>query len=333
MFKKIRKRQVNMFETPVEDLVREEHPYRKLLRAINLKEFCKPLRKLFNEKKGCPGYHIESGFGALILQWMEDLSDRELERFLQENVAAKYFCGFSLMEKTPDHSYFSVLRSKIGTQRLADLFNNFIQQLRKKGYVSNVFTFVDASTLMSKMSLWEERDKAIKQGLDKFNNEVIKKFAVDNQARMGCKGENKYWFGYKRHVSVCMKQGFITKTAITPANLPDGKGLKHICPEESMIFADKGYCDKSAQIIMKKKRCISKAILKNNMIKKDYKRDAKISKIRMPYENVFSKMSKKARYIGQVKMQFQGFMQAIAHNCKKLISINSPPIFEGGCAG
>jgi len=27
---------------------------------------------------------------------------------------------------------------------------------------------VDASTLMSKMSLWEERDRAIKQGLDKL---------------------------------------------------------------------------------------------------------------------------------------------------------------------
>ena len=63
------------------------------------------------------------------------------------------------------------------------------------------------------------------------------------------------------------------------------------------------------------------------MLEKDHKRDAKISKIRMPYENVFSKMSKKARYIGQAKMQFQGFMQAIAHNCKKLISINAPPIF------
>ena len=37
---------------------------------------------------------------------MEDLSDRELERFLQENLAGKYFCGFSLEDDTPDHSYF-----------------------------------------------------------------------------------------------------------------------------------------------------------------------------------------------------------------------------------
>jgi len=128
-----------------------------------------------------------------------------------------------------------------------------------------------------------------------------------------------------------MKKGFITKTAITPANLPDGNGLKHICPEESVIFANKGYCGKFAQEIIKKKRCVSKAILRNNMIGKDYKRDSKISKVRMPYEHVFSKMSKKARYVGQAKMQFQGFMQAIAHNFKKLLS-SSPP-FDLSCAG
>jgi len=72
---------------------------------------------------------------------MEDLSDRELERFLQENTAGKYFCGFSLMEKTPDHSCFSVLRSKIGTQRLAALFNTFYSTIKKKRRCIKCFYF------------------------------------------------------------------------------------------------------------------------------------------------------------------------------------------------
>jgi hypothetical protein len=44
---------------------------------------------------------------------------------LQENTAAKLFCSFSLTEKTPDHCYFSELRKKIGTEKLAKflLFN------------------------------------------------------------------------------------------------------------------------------------------------------------------------------------------------------------------
>ena len=143
MFKKIRDRQVIMFETHVEELVRKDHPYRKLLSIIDFSKFCNPLKALLVEGRGCPGYNIESGFIGLVLQWMEDLSDRELERFLQENTAAKYFCGFSLLEKTPDHSYFSVLRKKIGTERLTKMFNALGKRLKTKGLVSNVFTFID----------------------------------------------------------------------------------------------------------------------------------------------------------------------------------------------
>lgn len=327
MFKKIRDRQVNMFETHVEELVRLDHPYRKLLSIIDFSKFCKPLKSLLNEGKGCPGYNIESGFIGLVLQWMEDLSDRELERYLQENVAAKYFCGFSLLEKTPDHSYFSVLRKKIGTERLAKMFNDLGKRLKSKNLVSNVFTFVDASKMISKVALWEERDKALKEGLDKFNNEVVRKFAPDKQARFGCKGKDKFWYGYKRHIAACMKKGFITKIAITPANISDAKGLTHVCPVNSFIYADKGYCNKSVQDHLKKKNCISKIILKNNMKEKDFKRDAVISKLRMPYEHIFSKMDKKVRYKSIAKAQFQGFMQAIVFNLKKLISLDSPPIF------
>ena len=44
------------------------------------------------------------------------------------------------------------------------------------------------------------------------------KVATDKQARIGCKGKDKYWYGYKRHVSVDMQSGLINKVAITPAN-------------------------------------------------------------------------------------------------------------------
>ena len=53
------------------------------------------------------------------------------------------------------------------------------------------------------------------------------------------KGKNNFWFGYKRNVAVCMEKGFITKVAITPANVTDSKALRHICPRDSIIFADK----------------------------------------------------------------------------------------------
>jgi len=181
--------------------------------------------------------------------------------------------------------------------------------------------------MLLRAALWEERDKAIKQGLKKLNNVNIEKFAADSQARIGCKRKKSYWFGYKRHIAACMRQGLITKDAVTSANVTEGRALKHICPKGGMTIGDKAYCVREAQRIMKANGCHSGAILKNNMKQKDFKRDAFLTKLRMPYENIFSKRDKKVRYRGQAKAQFQGFMQDLAFNFKRLIAINAPPLF------
>ena len=59
------------------------------------------------------------------------------------------------------------MRSKIGAHKLSKIFAMFRDQLRARGYMSEVFTFVDASHLISKASLWEERDEARKQKYEK----------------------------------------------------------------------------------------------------------------------------------------------------------------------
>jgi len=72
MFKSIRKQEQDMFETPIDDLVCKDHPYRKLLRIVNFERLCASLKVLFCENKGRKGYHFESGFKALVLQWTVD---------------------------------------------------------------------------------------------------------------------------------------------------------------------------------------------------------------------------------------------------------------------
>ncbi len=66
---------------------------------------------------------------------------------------------------------------KIGTSRLGEMFTLVNDKLRSKGLVSNIFTFVDASIMISKIALWDERDKAIKAGEEKLNNKNIDEFA------------------------------------------------------------------------------------------------------------------------------------------------------------
>lgn len=309
-----------LINVTINDLVPMDHTYRKIIKAVDFKPVYKKFNKLYS-KNGAPAVPIEQGFKALILQFMEDVSDRQMERFLAENNAAKWFCGFELTEKTPDHTYFCKLRKRLGTKAISIAFNHMVKSLEDQGLVGNCFTFIDATSIVSKAALWEERDKAIKEGEERLNNQNIGKHSSDKQARFGCKGKNKHWFGYKRHQSVDMKSGIIKKVCVTPANIPDAKAAKHILPRGGMVFADKGYSGKGVEKELKRKACHSGIIKKNNMKEKDQRRDAWLTKVRMPYEGVFSKINKRARYQGIAKNQLHAFMEAIQYNLKRASKI------------
>jgi IS5 family transposase len=307
----------------LEELIPADHIYRKFLK---LWEFRNVKRELYEIEKdnNYKGYGSLRLFKCLLLQFMEDLSDRELERYLRENNAGKWFCGFGLAEVTPGFSLFGKVRKRIGTGILAKLFADLRGQLKEQGYINEVFTFIDATHLISKAALWKERDKAIKAKYDKLNNEVLPKVAVDKQARIGCKGKNKYWYGYKQHTSVDMQSGLINKVAITPANVTDAEGLKNVCPSQGAIYADKGYCGKKARHAAAKRKCHLAAILKNNMLNKNKDKDSWYTKIRAPYERVFAHQNKRVRYRGIAKNQFAVFMHAICFNIKRLSALDPP---------
>ena len=189
----------------IDELVAADHPYRPMLRVLDFGKLTRPLGKLYSDL-GRGGYPIEQGFRCLLLQYIEDLSDRQAERFIRENLAAKLFCGFELLTPTPEFSYFSRLRSRIGLAELTKLYNRVRDSLQGSGMIREVFTFVDSSQLLSRVNVWEARDRALADreneekddsGNRKLNNKNVGKYSSDSDARFGCKGKDKFWFGYK----------------------------------------------------------------------------------------------------------------------------------------
>jgi IS5 family transposase len=328
----------------LEDLIPQNHIYREFQSLWDLATIRPELEKI-EQNSDHKGYGVFRMFLCLLLQFVEDLSDRELEKFLMENNAAKWFCQFDLTAKTPDHSTICRTRDKIGTSRLSKIFNQLRDQLKQQGFISEVFTFIDATHLISKATLWKERDEAIEkkikaeQKLKKstksqgrtpnevmiaeklavLNNQNIADFAADKEARFGAKSKKKFWFGYKKHVSVDMQSGLINKVAITSAEVIDSKGFKNVTPKQGAVYADKGYCDKNVQMVAKANNLHLCAIKKNNMKGKNRDLDRFYSSIRAPYERVFAHCNKRTRYRGLVKNQFHAFMQTIAFNLKRLV--------------
>lgn len=321
---KIEEKTIKMITTNEEEimekLIRDDHSFRTLKNIIDFEKLITPYRKLYSST-GTEGIDVIVGFKTLLVQFWENYSDRQMEKALEENVAVKWFCGFELTEKTPDHSYFGKLRKRLGTKNIADIFNNVNETLSSHGLFGNVFKFIDASAIITKTALWEERDKAIKDGEEKLNNSVVNKYAADKEAKWGAKSKNKIWFGYKRHCNVDMRYGLIDKLTVTPANVLDFQVLSDICPINSMVFMDKLYDIKKSYKILKANNCAPAIIMKNNNKRKDKDLDKWRSNIRMPYEGTFSKLPKTARYRGKIKVLFQCFAEALCHNLKKAVKI------------
>jgi len=307
-------------------VVKEDHPLRKIFEVINFKTIALGFKEIL-KSLGRKGYGLELGIRVLFLQFYYDLSDRQLEDRLRYDMALRWFCGLTIDDDTPERTYFCRIRKTLGTDRVIKILLKINRQAKKKGLMRKVFSFVDSSEIKAKETTWAERDKALKAHEESLNNTNVNRYSADPDARFGCKGKNKFWFGYKKHASVDMGSGLINKIAVTPANITDQKGLKYVCPNSSMIFADKQYCCKRAQEIMESKNCHSAAILKNNMLNKNKDKDRWISKVRAPFEGVFSKMSKRTRYRGLAKVKMQVFWEAIVFNVKRLAVLNSPPLF------
>lgn len=309
-------------------LVRADHE----LRAINtLVDFEKISRKYVELRTtvGRRGYGLAVGIKCLFLQFYYDLSDRQLEVRLRDDLGFRWFCGLTLDEETPDHTFLCRIRMALGARRIGQVFKNIVQKAQEKKIVRQVFTFVDATAVKAKETTWEQRDKALKDGEEKLNNSNVQNYSADKDARFGCKGKNKFWYGYKKHMSVDMGSGMIEKVAVTPANVPDQDGLALVCPDQRMVFSDKAYCLSTAQKVMRAHRCHSGAILKSNMKGKNKDKDRWLTRLRSPFEGVFSKDETRARYRGLMKMQLQAFIEAIVFNVKRLLVINSPPLFAG----
>ena len=106
----------------------------------------------------------------------------------------------------------------------------------------------------------------------------------------------------------------------------DAQGLGRVCPNQGAVIGDNGYCTYPAIKTIKKKVCHDATIKKNNMTCKNRDKDRFLTKLRCPFESVFSQDNKRVRYRGIAQNQFAQTMNALVFNIKRLVVINAPPI-------
>ena len=204
--------------------------------------------------------------GWLVAQ--HNLSDARMEFMIRDRLSWMRFLGFSLGDRTPDENTIRHFRNRMTeTGTLKRVMKAFDWQLHKKGYIPMSGQIVDASLVPApRQRNTDGEQQAIKDGktaAEIWPNEPAKAAQKDTDARWTLKvgGKVRYRadgtplpmialpvFGYKSHISIDRRYGFIRAAAVTSASHPDGQMLRQVIDRQntgSEVWADSAYRSQS----------------------------------------------------------------------------------------
>ena len=93
-------------------------------------------------------------FKLVFLQFLYDLSDRQLEERATWDLMFKCFLGLSAEELPPDHTTLCRFRQRLGAEGFQKLFNQVVEQARAQGLVSDRLHIIDATHMTAKVDLF-----------------------------------------------------------------------------------------------------------------------------------------------------------------------------------
>ena len=129
--------QMSMIILDLSELIPENHLLRKINQMISF-DFIYDLVAPYYPANGRPSVDPVSMFKMLLVGYLYGIkSERRLVQEVQLNIAYRWFCGFELADKLPDHSTFSKtrLRKWNESQLFQPVFLEIIRRCVKNGLI------------------------------------------------------------------------------------------------------------------------------------------------------------------------------------------------------
>ena len=169
--------------------------------AEKVREACAPAYK--TTKAGRPGIDPVVYLKMIMVGFFEDLpSERAIAARCADSMSIRAFLNYSLEEKTPDHSTFTVIRQRLGLEIYQQIFTLTLQALREHGLLRGKNLGIDSSVIEANASLralvhrnteeeyWDYVKRlAAENGIDPEDTAAVRKF---DRKRPG-KGSNQEW--------------------------------------------------------------------------------------------------------------------------------------------
>lgn len=301
-------------------------------------------------KGGRPPFDPVSMFKVLILQAQHNLSDAKMEFMIRDRLSWMRFLGFELGGSMPDENTIRHFRNRITeTGTLKRVMKAFDWQLKKKGYIPMSGQIVDATLVPApKQRNTEDEKQAIKDGKtarEIWPDEPNKAAQKDTNARWTLKigGKIRYRpdgtplpqialpvFGYKSHISIDRRFGFIREATVTSASNADGRQLKNLVSKDNTagdVWADSAYRSQSNEKWLNRNMMTSRIHRRKpagkSMPEATARANAKKSSVRARVEHVFAHQKNCfglfIRTIGLARAEAKLTLANLAFNFDRLI--------------
>ncbi len=299
---------------------------------------------------GRPPFDPVSMFKALILQAQHNLSDAKMEFMIRDRLSWMRFLNFDLGGPTPDENTIRLFRNKLTeTGTLKRVMKAFDWQLQKKGYIPMSGQIVDASLVPAPKQRNSDAEKAAirdgKAASEIWPDEPNKAAQKDTDARWTLKigGKIRYRpdgtplpqialpvFGYKSHIVIDRRFGFIRACAVTSASHADGRMLPKLVTTKntsSEVWADGAYRSRKNEKWLASKMLVSRIHRRKPagrpMPKHIARANAGKSSVRAAIEHVFAHQKNRfglfIRTIGLARAEAKLILANIAYNFDRLI--------------
>jgi transposase len=249
---------------PLSSLIPEDHILKRVDRILNLSWLHNEVADTYCEINGRPSINPEAALRLMLAGFFQGIvHDRKLMREAQVNLAIRWFAGFRLDEKLPNHSSLTRIRQRWGAKRFYAIFQKTVQVCVEANLVSGETVHVDATLIRANVS-WDsisekhaeqvmmenpiEDDAAISKPEKPLKSQKVSR--TDPEASLATSSRNqKMEPSYKQHTAVDDLNGVVVDVIVTTGSRNEGE----VIPEQvqhieantgkkiQVLTADAGY--------------------------------------------------------------------------------------------
>src|SRR5476649_2724563 len=147
--------QLEFFAGSLRDLIPDEHVLTRVAGVLDLSWLHAEVAELYCAYNGRPGIDPEAAVRLMLAGFLLGIvHDRKLMREAHVNLAIRWFAGFGLAERLPDHSSMTRIRQRWGETRFRRIFQRTVAACVAAKIAKGEVVHIDATLIRADVS-WE----------------------------------------------------------------------------------------------------------------------------------------------------------------------------------